>query len=288
MEQPHPLDRVVVGVDGSTTADEALRWAAQRITPDGELHVVHVADDGASERSPDWIDRAAHDAEWPGRIVVTNLDGDPAPALIDEAARVDAELIVVGAHGSGRARRWAPFIGRVTGHLLHHSPRPVVVHHGSATPIGGAVIAGVGYGRSADAVTAWAARYAQSAGCPLELHHAVSHRPLFPVDAPTDMIGSYLGAGLDREWAVEDLQDLADDLAAQRPGLSVTATVTAGSAVRTVIAAAEAGQRRAELVVVGRPPGPAARRLPISGRTRQIIAGAPCPTVVVPVCRPTG
>ena len=138
----------------------------------------------------------------------------------------------------------------------------------------------MGYGRPAEAAVSWAAAYAQAGGNPLQLVHAVSNRPMFPIDSPVDMIGSYLGGDLDRSWAEEDLHSLADELTAAWPGLTVSATVARGSAVRSLLSAA----RGAELLVLGRWDGPGTRRLPFSPRLRQLIARAPCPTAIVPTC----
>lgn len=284
MTRPRPLRCVVVGIDGSPTADEALRWAANRMVPDGVLHVVHVADDGP--RDTTWLRELVRTVDGPEQTTVVAGRGVPDRVLVEQAAELDAQMLVVGAHGTGRRRRWAPFIGSVTRDLLHHSDLPIVVHHGETRPTGGPVVAGVGYGPSADAVVDWAATYAQASSLPLELIHAVSRRPVYPIDSPTDVLGSYLGPGVDKGWAAEDLAQRSTGLAQTHPGLANSTTVVSGSAVKAIIEAAQVEERRAELVVLGRPSSAAAEYLPIGVRTRQVISRVGCPTAVVPSCGP--
>lgn len=51
--------------------------------------------------------------------------GQPAPAVVEAAREMDADLIVVGAHGRGFWGRLA--LGSVSDAVVHHSPCSVVV-----------------------------------------------------------------------------------------------------------------------------------------------------------------
>jgi nucleotide-binding universal stress UspA family protein len=142
-EEPRHDGPVVVGVDGSPAADEALRWAlaeaARRAVP---VQVVHVylpytahrpfgADfmEAAAPGSLHRLQQAGHtlvaevlDRVPPGDVPVTThvVGGNPAEALVD-AAR-DASLLVVGPRG----------VGGVMGHLLGSTSRRVL--HRLAVP----------------------------------------------------------------------------------------------------------------------------------------------------------
>ena len=133
--------RVVVGTDGSTRGQQALRWAAAEARARGaELDVVHAWQVQALAASP-WgpampdiggIEAAAREAldlaladpalegvEASGHLV----NGGPSRALIELAE--GAGLVVAGSRGLGRVG--GALLGSVTRQLLHHAPCPVVV-----------------------------------------------------------------------------------------------------------------------------------------------------------------
>ena len=132
---------VVVGVDGSESSLEALRWAA---------HYVHVAG-GTLQAVISWhypvdygyasvpiadMDLAgwAHEAlqssvaevekEYPGLSITERvLEGPPASVLLEAAE--GADLIVVGSRGHGGFA--GVLLGSVGTHVVHHATCPVVV-----------------------------------------------------------------------------------------------------------------------------------------------------------------
>jgi nucleotide-binding universal stress UspA family protein len=136
---------IVVGVDGSPSSAEALRWAANqaRLTA-GTLRVVHawsppaIATVGIPPLRFDWSglrERAqAFPAEFvrevlgpdPGIAVVTAArTGGEAQVLVDESEHAD--LLVVGARGQGGLKGMV--LGSVGHHCAAHAHCPVVVVH---------------------------------------------------------------------------------------------------------------------------------------------------------------
>lgn len=139
-----PLRRIVVGVDGSPSAEIALRHAIRQAKAwDAELVAVAGVPVGAGAGLLAWlpasidheqvladiteglnviIDR--HEAEHPGltikRIV---LDGTGAELLTEFSAASD--LIVVGSRGRGGFR--GLLLGSTSQAVLHHSACPVMV-----------------------------------------------------------------------------------------------------------------------------------------------------------------
>ncbi|MCU1555830.1 MAG: universal stress protein UspA, partial [Arthrobacter sp.] len=104
---------IVVGVDGSETALRAARTAKDlAATLGATLHVVSAFDSDRTEvfgsGSDKWIVSDAGEAEKVARSVAESLRtpdikvtysaarGKPAEALINEAERSDARMIVVG------------------------------------------------------------------------------------------------------------------------------------------------------------------------------------------------
>lgn len=147
-QQPAASDTqtIVVGVDGSDSSKDALRWAAQQARVIGaELRVVttweYPTSFGWAPAYPsDWdpqtdaskalsevIDEVlGRDPGVPVRIDVT--EGRPAPVLIERAR--DAVLLVVGSRGHGAFA--GMLVGSVSEHCVSHSPCPVVVvRHGA-------------------------------------------------------------------------------------------------------------------------------------------------------------
>jgi len=128
--------RIVVGVDGSTTSLEALDWAVDEARlRDAPLEVVHVrflaeragkyfADAEAAERSV--LDQASERVRSiaPDVEVVTVLADPPtAKFLIDDSR--DAQLLVVGSRGLGGFQELT--LGSVSQQCVHHAHCPVVV-----------------------------------------------------------------------------------------------------------------------------------------------------------------
>ncbi|MEV2278914.1 universal stress protein [Nocardiopsis sp. NPDC049922] len=143
------LDRIVVGVDGSSTARRALRLAVDLAQEsDGELVVVnswevafpydpvaltaagyqpqdHVLDrkseELVAELLADVVDEQREDVNV--RVSVVRTQSNAVDALVRAAEGADA--IVVGSRGRGSVR--GPLLGSVSQGVLHHSTVPVVV-----------------------------------------------------------------------------------------------------------------------------------------------------------------
>jgi nucleotide-binding universal stress UspA family protein len=145
-----PYRNVVVGTDGSETAELAVRHAAELAKAFGaRLTVVtaFVPDPEAEARRlqeapPDirWAitdatsadERARHARAIAHEIgvadVVLRVDsGDPAALLIDVADEDSADVIVVGSKGMTSAKRFV--LGSVPNKVSHHAPCDVIIVH---------------------------------------------------------------------------------------------------------------------------------------------------------------
>jgi nucleotide-binding universal stress UspA family protein len=132
-----PGGKIVVGVDGSASSQQALRWAARQARLTGaELHAVAVWDypTGALVlEDVDWfgimgktLDEAittSLDPDDAGRVQRSVLRGYPARVLLDAA--VGADLLVVGSRGRGGMV--GLLLGSVGQHVVTHAGCPVVV-----------------------------------------------------------------------------------------------------------------------------------------------------------------
>lgn len=131
---------IVVGVDGSPTARKAAEAARDLATAlEATLHVVSAFDADRTEKfgsgSNKWLVSDADKAEHVARTVADTLGGDiqithaaaggrPADALIREAIRKEARVIVVGnrrMQGIGRV------LGSVANSVAHNAPCDVYI-----------------------------------------------------------------------------------------------------------------------------------------------------------------
>jgi nucleotide-binding universal stress UspA family protein len=130
---------VIVGVDGSTNAQRALRVAAEIARRfDLDLAVFHAVGlmtviDGRhvpSEGRRDDLERLLRlewcaslagdrDLRWRAELV----DGSPADVLMKMGDGLDAAFVVVGSRGTGDELA----LGSTSHHVVHHCNRPVVV-----------------------------------------------------------------------------------------------------------------------------------------------------------------
>jgi nucleotide-binding universal stress UspA family protein len=141
--------RIVVGTDGSATAERAVDAAGgiARLTG-GSVHVVAAyrpvrvvaVADGATA-TPTWFgeeERAAAEevaAAAADRLTAQGIAvmpvarvGEAAEVLLAVADEFDADLLVVGTRGRGGARRAR--LGSVTDRVLQHAPCAVHVARG--------------------------------------------------------------------------------------------------------------------------------------------------------------
>jgi nucleotide-binding universal stress UspA family protein len=121
-------DPILVGIDGSGVALDAVRWAAaEAVRRKLPLRVVHVCSMPALGQ--DWLREAVSVAtvNGPDLTVDTCLQiGDPTPHLVAESAR--AAMLVVGWRGLGDGRQ--ALLGSVARDLATHSRAPVVIVRG--------------------------------------------------------------------------------------------------------------------------------------------------------------
>lgn len=130
---PAILSCVACGVDGSEAGEEAVRQGARLCAPDGRLLLVSVATPSAAShpQAAVAIDRRTEDALRRAKTTAGArgephlLVGDPEGGLLTAAHDHRATLIVVGSHGTGRAR--GILTGSVATAMLHRAPCSVLL-----------------------------------------------------------------------------------------------------------------------------------------------------------------
>ena len=139
---------IVVGTDGSQTAQEAVRQAADLADRVGaRLDIVCAYEPVSSARLREDAQQIPADLQWivnPREDVDATLraaaaiakeagvesesyarQGDPADAILDVAEERGADLIVVGNKGMTGARRF--LLGSVPNKISHHAPCSVLI-----------------------------------------------------------------------------------------------------------------------------------------------------------------
>ena len=139
---------IVVGTDGSQTAEEAVRQAGELAKQMGaKVHLVSAFEPVSESRLRSERQGAPSDVEWavnPREDVNATLEearksiedsgvdvelhareGDPADAILDVAEERGADLIVVGNRGMTGAKRFP--LGSVPNKVSHHAPCSVMI-----------------------------------------------------------------------------------------------------------------------------------------------------------------
>jgi nucleotide-binding universal stress UspA family protein len=256
-------DRVVVGIDGSTSSRDALVWAAREARLRGvSLLVVHSRfrpsydpvfasgfyppgsepdDDGVLDLAAEVVAKVE-----PGLTVSGVSRSGPAALVLLDVANEGAGLVVVGSRGLGAFGAF--FLGSVSVHLAARSPAPVVVvPSGTEFSTAGPVLVAVDGSAGGEAATVEAAREALLRGVPLDViaTYLVPADPLVTSLSPS--VDDFRGAF--RARAHEVAEAAAEQARAVDSSLIVRTHVAEGAPAREIVKAATAGS--AALVVVG-------------------------------------
>jgi nucleotide-binding universal stress UspA family protein len=125
------FDRVLVAWNGSRESTRALAEAMPYLHKAKEVTVVVIDDDVPLEPKvtlgADVIAHLKHHGIDAALHGMKSHNGDVSAALLAEAKRRKADLIVMGGYGHSRLREW--LLGGVTHDLMHHAPVPLVVAH---------------------------------------------------------------------------------------------------------------------------------------------------------------
>jgi nucleotide-binding universal stress UspA family protein len=211
---------IVVGVDGSEGSKAALDWAiATAAAFDAPMRLVDAFSPWAGWTlalpSFDFNDFKAtlesDLAECCQRVKKAGIDhvcnlveDEPASAILKDAQRADALLIVLGAHGHSM---WSMhLLGSVTAKILHHTSLPVaVVPEKAPEPTDRGIVVGVDGSPTSRRALRWAADFAAATGetiraitvAPAEIWH---EQPSFSNSGDVDIVRGLSNIA----WTVSD------------------------------------------------------------------------------------
>lgn len=271
---------VVVGIDGSEPAEQALEWAIGEAVAQGRsltlltAVVPHLATapevagysrlamEGATSRGWDLLDRAKLTAEARSpelEIHEVLRVTDPRDALID-ASRT-AHLVVIGSRGRGPVR--SLLLGSVGVAVTRHTECPlVVVRPSNPGKVRNGVLVGIDGSERSRSVLEFAFTEASHRGLPLTVLHATLVGHGDTEDAERRRLVSEAMAGMREKFPDVPVRT---ELAHGHPGERL-----AQETVRT------------DLLVVGSHHGDIASELVFGSAATYVVEHAACPVAVVP------
>ena len=284
---------IVVGVDESALAGQAVRWAAEQAALEGRslrlVRAVRPVPAGRSEHASvvqpgtftslrlhsealltqahELAHRVAPDVEIEEQLEVTS-----AQALLLDVAET-AHLVVLGSRGRGPAL--SHLLGSVGLGVVRHAACPVVVHRpGHPGRVRDGVVVAVDATADSVEVLEFAFRQASLRRLPIRvLHYALDPRPA--------LLGAPVGGGLSEldEWDALALAEAMAGLGERYPDVHSSVRTAPGVPEQDVARAAS----RADLLVVGTHQRGVLGRLVGGSVSTAILEHARCPVAVVPV-----
>ena len=286
-------DSIIVGVDESALAGQAVRWAAEQAVLEGRpvrlVRAVMPVPMGRSDHAAvvqpgtftslrlhsEALLRQAHEQVHrvaPGVEVDEQLEVATARDLLLDVAE-DAHLIVLGSRGRGPVL--THLFGSVGVGVVRRARCPVVVHRpGHPGRVRDGVVVAVDATEDAVPVLEFAFRQASLRRLPLRVVHYV-------MDPRSALVGVPMVGDLSQQLQQSELvlSEAMAGLGERYPDVRTTVSTTPGLAAHDIVTAAT----RADLVVVGTHQRPAADRLLVGSVSTAVLEHASCPVAVVPV-----
>ncbi|MCZ4517934.1 universal stress protein [Rhodococcus ruber] len=278
MNIAHTTGPVVVGIDGSTAALDAVRFAVREARGRGtSVRLVHVIQPhlqretvyGAPDVDGDYarivLDRAAIVAKTSDPTVIVEaivLQGRPETVMLSEAA--SACLTVLGTTTENHLAAWV--LGSVVHTVVECSARPVAIVRTFDSERAGAVVAALGDVEvsATDVVVAQAFQEAAMRGASVLAVHA---------EAITSILVSAISGPLDHLHPESAMDVRLEPFGADYPSVRVASVYAEADSGSELIAVSDTAQ----LLVLGHERD----RVPGSTLTT-VLRHAECPVLVVP------
>ncbi|MGC0417087.1 universal stress protein [Embleya sp. AB8] len=274
---------VLVGYDGSASAESALDWGARdAVARRVPLYLVTVVPAGRfahrmelRQRAHTLVEEAAGRlrARFTGLVVEESVrEGDAAESLLEASARGDT--VVIGSRGHGGFTGLV--LGSVSLRVCAHTSCPVVVVHNAAAEDATGVVVGIG-GPDDDPAARFAAAQARRLGGGLRAVHSW----VLPVTglAPTLVLPTMLDVDAVTAERTRMVDRVVGPIRTLDPELPVDTVVMNGTAGRDLVTASDGNA----LVVVAAHRGHGPLPMRLGPTTYAVLHHAHCPVAVVPV-----
>lgn len=284
---------VLIATDGSTSARAAMATAIRLPWPDGTRGSAVVAEEVRAEyrraillavldRTSEFIARSASRAlrrRWPDGDVRV-VDASPVDAIVTEARRVRADVIVMGWRGHGPARRL--LAGSVSRGVMRAAPCAVLIARRPMRELRHVVV-GVDGSENAERAVKFLAALEAPQGARVTVFRAVDimrtpAHGLAPRAARATVAAEVTRINASRRAAArKDLSQAAKRLAVG--GWKVDQVITDGAPLRDLLAAVSTVG--ADLLVVGARGVTGLRRLFLGSVAEGALNRSPVPVLVV-------
>lgn len=276
------MKRIVVGMDDSSSARDALSWAAALANATAsEVVAVNAFVPMQSEMRPGYLERLRDDQagllrQWCGDLLdgvrssMTVVDGDPRDQLPAVLERLDADLLVVASRGDRSRGPGFLHTGSVVESLAHRLERPMAVIPPGSPPQITRVVVGVDGSEHGATAIRWASDIATATGASVTA--IAVEEPGRPISELTDA----------EQWQHASEVILATEWAAPLAALEdFHGVVTRGRPVAEAIVDL-AEHDHADLVVVGARGVGGFSGLRIGGTALAVLHRASRPVVLTP------
>ena len=297
--------KILLATDGSDDAALAARAAVDLSKRTGaELHLVHARRPLTHDAYPSLLperyqapyeqgarrvleEQLGRIEQAGGTVAEAHLVlGRAADAILDLGERIGAELIVVGSRGLGRVRRL--LVGSVSGSVVHHATRPVLlVRGGTGAWPPARVVIGEDLSEGAQSAARLGARLAKLLEAETLLVHAYEGMPPHPETLPRDERELYEAMV---EKHLEQVEPALEGRAAELAdacGVRPQVRIVPGESAQALSEVAEEGDEPS-LVVMGSRGLAAGGRVLLGSVSTKVLMAARGPVLVCPRGRETG
>ena len=281
---------IVLATDGSEFSEGAVREAiAMAKRHEGMLHAVSVIEANREymayapdalekiERKTRWhLDTVRKRAKYEGISCETraHLSDDPGLCIVNDAAELGADVIVIGRRGKSGLRRLV--IGSVTAQVVGSAPCNVLVVPRSGKTTFGAILLAVDGSRHSAAAAIAALNIAGASQSALTI--------ISVVPSESDILDNTAYSGEHRTLIADQQMQAAEENVRQvkelamRRGLAAAGLIFSGSPYEAILQSAN--ERSADLIVIGSHGRTAFDKVIIGSVAERVVMLSPCSTLV--------
>lgn len=284
--------KILLAVDGSAPSEHILQAVAARPwPPNTSVEVISVVEPSYVWDVPSLVDGLRQTAEEEVQAIGNRLRssgfaaattrvllGDPKAAIVDHAAEMGADFIILGAHDSTGPKHFLP--GSVSNAVVRYAPCSVEVVRGDGQAL--RVMLGTDGSDSSEAAARSIANRPWAAGTEVRVFSVVElHVPLFSTPYPP-----YLNAHAMENLRAEAMRRSEQALAAAEQviagaGLPESATVAVPTATPQELILQEASDWGADLIVLGSHGRRGLNRFLLGSVSEAVASHAPCSVEVI-------
>ena len=292
------IERVVVGIDFSTSSVDAARWVSWHFAPGAELVLAHVISipepppivRGKFPRRDLLIDTVREGAEKRLREISLSLgadrvwlelrEGEPVECITTLAEDFSADAVVAGAHGERAGL--SEGLGSTADRLVRASTRPVLLVTGPRLTTPRHVLVPLDKTDHAAGALGWASALSQRDGARVTAMHVETGGVASGALAALAVVSGTPPGNVGTPLAIAEESNrlLESTVAAGVPRQQASSEIVTGDPTREILAAAT--RLDVDLIVMARRDTGNLRRAVLGSVVAGVLRSASCPVLVVP------